>query len=249
MLGTVKSYDAKETLAVPGVEAVVEIPAPSKPLMFQALGGLAVVASNTWAAQQGRKKLKIEWDLGTNASYDSATYRKALEESARAKGDVVREEGDVNAAFDAGGTIVEAAYYSPHFVHAPMEPPARGRPCPRRRLRGLGLRPRIAQATQKTVAEALGIDLAKVTARVPLLGGAFGRKSKPDFAAEAAVISRAIGAPVKVTWTREDDIRHGYYHSCAAQYLKAALDAKGRPTAWLQRSVFPRSCRRSPRTR
>ena len=238
VLGTVKSYDAKETLAVPGVEAVVEIPAPSKPLMFQALGGLAVVASNTWAAQQGRKKLKVEWDLGTNASYNSATYRKALEESARAKGDVVREEGDVNAAFDAGGTIVEAAYYSPHFVHAPMEPPGAVA-----HVHDGGCEvwssTQDPQATQKTVAEALGIDLAKVTSRVPLLGGAFGRKSKPDFAAEAAVISRAIGAPVKVTWTREDDIRHGYYHSCAAQYLKAALDANGRPTAWLQRSVFP----------
>jgi isoquinoline 1-oxidoreductase subunit beta len=238
VLGTVKSYDAKETLAVPGVEAVVEIPAPSKPLMFQALGGLAVVASNTWAAQQGRKKLKVEWDLGTNASYDSETYRKALEESARAKGDVVREEGDVNAAFDAGGTVVEAAYYSPHFVHAPMEPPGavahvHDGGCE------IWSSTQDAQATQKTVAEALGIEPAKVTSRVPLLGGAFGRKSKPDFAAEAAVVSRAVGAPVKVTWTREDDIRHGYYHSCAAQYLKAALDANGRPTAWLQRSVFP----------
>jgi isoquinoline 1-oxidoreductase subunit beta len=179
-----------------------------------------------------------EWDLGANASYDSATYRRALEESARAKGDVVREEGDVNAAFDAGGTVVEAAYYSPHFVHAPMEPPGAVA-----HVHDGGCEvwssTQDAQATQKTVAETLGIDPAKVTSRVPLLGGAFGRKSKPDFAAEAAVVSRAIGAPVKVTWTREDDIRHGYYHSCAAQYLKAALDANGRPTAWLQRSVFP----------
>jgi isoquinoline 1-oxidoreductase subunit beta len=237
-LGTVRSYDDGEALAVPGVERVVEIPAPSKPVGYQPLGGLAVVASNTWAAQQGRRKLKIEWEFGDNASYDSEAYRQALAESARAKGDIVREEGDVEAAFTGAPTVVEAEYYSPHFVHAPMEPPGavasvQDGACE------VWSSTQDPQATQATVAEALGIDAAKVTSRVPLLGGAFGRKSKPDFAAEAALISREIGAPVKVTWTREDDIRHGYYHSCCAQYLKAALDENGRPTAWLQRSVFP----------
>jgi isoquinoline 1-oxidoreductase subunit beta len=238
VLGKVRSYEAKEALAVPGVEAVIEIPAPSKPLLFKALGGLAVVASNTWAAQQGRSRLQVEWDLGDNVSYDSGAYRKALEEVARAKGDVVREEGDVGAAFDAAATVVEAEYYSPHFVHAPMEPPGAVAHVHAGMCEAWSST-QDPQATQATVAEALGIDPAKVISRVPLLGGAFGRKSKPDFAFEAAVISQAIGAPVKVTWSREDDIRHGYYHSCCAQYLKAALDENGRPTAWLQRSVFP----------
>jgi isoquinoline 1-oxidoreductase beta subunit len=238
VLGKVKSYDPKEALAVPGVEAVVEIPAPSKPLLFQALGGLAVVASNTWAAQQGRKKLKVDWDFGDNVSYDSNAYRQTLEESARARGDSVRQEGDVEAVFAGAATVVEAAYYSPHFVHAPMEPPGavahvHDGVCE------VWSSTQDPQATQSTLAEALGIDAAKVASRVPLLGGAFGRKSKPDFAVEAALVSREVGAPVKVTWTREDDIRHGYYHSCCAQYLKAALDESGRPTAWLQRSVFP----------
>jgi isoquinoline 1-oxidoreductase beta subunit len=95
------------------------------------------------------------------------------------------------------------------------------------------------QAVQDTVAAALGIDKKNVECHVTLLGGGFGRKSKPDYVAEAALLSRELGKPVKVTWTREDDIRYDYYHSVAAMYMKAAVDEKGRPTAWLQRSAFP----------
>ena len=92
---------------------------------------------------------------------------------------------------------------------------------------------------QETVAEELGIPKENVICHVPLLGGGFGRKSKPDYAAEAAILSKAVGRPVKVVWSREDDIKFGYYHAVAAMYMKAALDEKGKPTAWLQRSVFP----------
>jgi isoquinoline 1-oxidoreductase beta subunit len=95
------------------------------------------------------------------------------------------------------------------------------------------------QATQDTVAEALGIDKKDVVCHVTLLGGGFGRKSKPDFCAEAAILSKKVGKPVKVIWSREDDIRFDYYHASAAVYQKAAVDGRGRPTAWLQRSVFP----------
>jgi isoquinoline 1-oxidoreductase beta subunit len=237
-LGRVRSYDAAEALAVPGVEQVVEIPVPEKPVLFKSLGGIAVIASNTWAAQEGRRKLEIEWDYGENVSYDSPAYREFLEQTAQKKARVVREEGDVEGAFAAAAKVVDAAYYSPHFVHAPMEPPAalahvHDGVCE------LWSSTQDAQAARSVVAEALGMDEANVTSRVPLLGGAFGRKSKPDFAMEAAVCSKAVGSPVKVTWTREDDIRQGYYHSCCAQYVKAGLDESGRPTAWLQRSVFP----------
>jgi isoquinoline 1-oxidoreductase subunit beta len=95
------------------------------------------------------------------------------------------------------------------------------------------------QAVQETIGEMLGIPKENVTCHVTLLGGGFGRKSKPDYAAEAAVLSKATGKPVKVVWSREDDIKFGYYHAVAAMYMKAALDDKGKPTAWLQRSVFP----------
>ena len=87
--------------------------------------------------------------------------------------------------------------------------------------------------------QAVGIKPEDVTCHVTLLGGGFGRKSKPDYVAEAAVLSKKVGKPVKVVWSREDDIHFDYYHSVAAMYLKAATDAKGKPTAWLQRSAFP----------
>jgi len=95
------------------------------------------------------------------------------------------------------------------------------------------------QAVQDTVASALGIKKEDVTCHVTLLGGGFGRKSKPDQVAEAAVLSKQLGKPVKVVWTREDDIRFGFFHSVAAMYMKAAIGPNGKPTAWLQRSVFP----------
>jgi hypothetical protein len=95
------------------------------------------------------------------------------------------------------------------------------------------------QSVQGTVANLLGIDKTQVKVHVTLLGGAFGRKSKADFSAEAAWLAKKTGKPVKVSWSREDDIRHGYYHSVSAQYLKGALDEEGNTTAWLHRSVFP----------
>lgn len=237
-LGKFKSYDASETLKVPGVERVVEIAAPAKPVIFKPLGGIAVVASNSWAAMEGRRKLRVDWDLGENATYDTDRHRKDMETAAAAPGDRFRNEGDAEATLKSAAKTVEAAYYTPHFVHAPMEPPGAVADVRADKVE-VWSSTQDAQAAQATVAEALGIEPAKVISHVPLLGGAFGRKSKPDFAAEAALISREIGAPVKVTWMREDDIRHGYYHSSSAQYVKAALDDGGRTTAWLHRSIFP----------
>ncbi|MGH9613118.1 MAG: xanthine dehydrogenase family protein molybdopterin-binding subunit, partial [Bryobacteraceae bacterium] len=95
------------------------------------------------------------------------------------------------------------------------------------------------QAVQDTVAKALGIDKDDVLCYVTLLGGAFGRKSKPDYVAEAALLSKQVGKPVKIVWSREDDVHFDYFHSPAGMYMKAAVDEKGRPSAWLQRSVFP----------
>jgi isoquinoline 1-oxidoreductase subunit beta len=237
-LGRFASYDASETLKVPGVEKVVEIPPPTKPIMFKPLGGLAVVATNSWAAMEGRRKLKVEWDYGDNVGYDSDVFRKAMETTATQDGSVIRSVGDAAGTIATAPKTMSAMYYNPHFVHAPMEPPAavasvRDGKCE------VWASSQDAQALKATVAEAIGFDPANVTSHVTLLGGAFGRKSKPDFGAEAAIVSKAVGAPVKVTWMREDDIKHGYYHSTSVQYVKAAIDDKGRPTAWFQRSVFP----------
>jgi isoquinoline 1-oxidoreductase beta subunit len=237
--GKPKSYDDQEARKVRGVQKTVEIP-PFKPPRhgFQALGGVAVIADNTWAAMKGREKLKVEWEPGENAGYDSAAYKQALLETVRKPQKVARNVGDVDAEFAKGGKIHEAEYYVPHLAHAPMEPPA----AVAEFKDGKALiyaATQNPQAVQETVAAALGIDKKNVECHVTLLGGGFGRKSKPDYVAEAALLSREVGKPVKVTWSREDDIRYDYYHAVAAMYMKAAVDEKGRPTAWLQRSAFP----------
>jgi len=237
--GKLKSYDDQETRKVRGVQKTVEIPAFKPPrLGFQALGGVAVIADNTWAAMKGREKLKLEWETSENANYDSAAYKQSLLETVRKPQKVARNVGDVDAEFAKGGKTHEAEYYVPHLAHAPMEPPA----AVAEFKDGKALiyaATQNPQAVQDTVAAALGIDKKAVECHVTLLGGGFGRKSKPDYVAEAALLSKAVGKPVKVTWSREDDIRYDYYHAVAAMYMKAAVDEKGRPTAWLQRSAFP----------
>jgi isoquinoline 1-oxidoreductase beta subunit len=236
--GKVKSYDEKAPLLVKGVKQTIPIKPFTPPHHFQPLGGVAVIADNTWAAFQGRKKLNVAWDNGANASYNSDAYKKELQETARKPGKVARNIGDVDAVFAKGGKIVEADYYVPHLAHAPMEPPAALADYRDGKVT-VWTCTQNPQAVQETVGEVLGIPKENVTCHVTLLGGGFGRKSKPDYAAEAAVLSKATGKPVKVVWSREDDIKFGYYHAVAAMYMKAAVDEKGKPTAWLQRSVFP----------
>ena len=197
-----------------------------------------MIANSTWAAMQGRKKLKVDWDLGSNASFDSGAFKKTLTNAARQPGKVARNVGDVDAEFAKGGKIHEADYYCPLLAHAPMEPPAAVAEFKDGKVIAWTATQN-PQAVQSTVAAALGIKPADVTCHVTLLGGGFGRKSKPDYVAEAAVLSKKVGKPVKVVWSREDDIHFDYFHSVAAMYMKASVDAKGRPTAWLQRSVFP----------
>jgi isoquinoline 1-oxidoreductase beta subunit len=236
--GKVKSYDDKETLKVKGVRQVVAIDPFKPPAAFQPLGGLAVIADNTWAAFQGRKKLAVVWDNGPNTVYNSVDYKKELLETVRAPGKIARNAGNVDAEFEKSNRLVEAAYYIPHLAHAPMEPPVAVAEYRDGKVTAWTCTQN-PQAVQDTVAEQLKISRDDVICHVTLLGGGFGRKSKPDYVAEAAVLSKKVGRPVKVVWSREDDIKFGYYHTVSATYMKAALDANGKPTAWLQRSVFP----------
>jgi isoquinoline 1-oxidoreductase beta subunit len=236
--GKLKTYDDAEARKVRGVSKTLTIPPFKAPYGFQALGGVAVIADNTWAAMQGRKKLKVDWELGPNASHDSTAYKKTLQETARQTCKVARNDGDVDAAFKKATKVHEAEYYVPHLAHASMEPPVAVAEFKNGKVEAWAPTQN-PQAVQDTVAKAVGISPKDVTCHVTLLGGGFGRKSKPDYVAEAAILSKQLGKPVKVVWTREDDIRFDYYHAVAAMYIKAATDEKGRPTAWLQRSVFP----------
>src|SRR2546422_10984901 len=188
---------------------------------------------------QGRRALKITWDDGPNASYDSVTYKAALEASARKPGKVVRNDGDFDKAAAGAAKRHQAEYYVPHLAHATMEPPAAtaritGGKC---EVWGCFQSP---QAARDMVAKRLGMSADDVTVHVTLLGGGFGRKSKPDYGIEAAVLSKGVdGKPVKVTWTRDDDLHNGYYHTVSVEHLEAGVDARGKPVAWLHRSVAP----------
>ena len=234
----VAKYDAAAALKVKGVEKVIEIPGAPIPSAFLPLGGLAVVASSTWAAIEGRRKLVVTWGASPNDSYDSVAYRAELEASARAEGKKVRDLGDAAGALAGAAKKVEAEYYAPHLAHAPMEPPAA-----LARVSGDSCEAwtctQNPQASRDTIAAFLKIPKEKVTVHVTLLGGGFGRKSKPDYACEAAFLSRETGAPVKVVWTREDDIQNGFPHTVSLQRLEAGLDASGKIVAWRHRIASP----------
>ena len=237
--GKVKSVDSAEAMRVPGVLKVVNIDPPAIPSEFQPLGGVAVVARNTYAAMKGRDALKIEWDDGPNASYSSDAYRASLEASARKPGKVVRNEGDVDRAMAGAAKKVEAEYYIPHLAQSPLEPPAALVRIVNGQCEAWSC-VQSPQITRTRLAERLGMPEDKVKVNVTLLGGGFGRKSKPDFVIEAGLCSKAMdGAPVKLTWTREDDLRNGFYHTVSVERLEAGLDAQGKPVAWLHRSAAP----------
>ncbi|WP_316166044.1 MULTISPECIES: xanthine dehydrogenase family protein molybdopterin-binding subunit [unclassified Bradyrhizobium] len=236
--GKVKSFDPAEALKVPGVEQVIEVKGWPWPSKFQPLGGVAVIARNTGAAIKGRDVLKIEWDDGANASYDSVAYRAELEAAARQPGLVVREEGDVEAALKSADKVITGEYYLPHFAHASMEPPVAVADVKGDKAE-IWAPVQSPGGTHEDVAKTLQIPPENVTVNVTLLGGGFGRKSKCDFALEAALLSKTLGAPVKVQWTRDDDLHHDFLHTVSVERIEAGLDKSGKVVAWRHRSVAP----------
>ncbi|GGC66613.1 aldehyde dehydrogenase [Siccirubricoccus deserti] len=237
--GRVVSVDDTEALKVPGVLRTLRIETPGMPSEFQPVGGVAVIARNTWAAMKGREALKITWEDGPNAVYSSDSYREMLQRGVRNPAKAVREQGDVDAALRTAATRVEAEYYIPHLAQSPLEPPAALVRIRDGRAECWACT-QAPQVTRLRLAQKLGLQPENVTVHVTLLGGGFGRKSKPDFVLEAGLCSQAMdGAPVKLTWTREDDLHNGYYHTVSMQRLEAGLDAGGKPVAWLHRSAAP----------
>jgi isoquinoline 1-oxidoreductase subunit beta len=257
--GALLTYDPAPALAVKGVRYVVPIFPPGERgggvgKGFRPHAGVAVVAANTWAAWQGRRALKptIQWDLGPHATYDSAAYRKELEESTAKPGKVVRRLKDVDDAFaQAAAGTVEASYYVPHLAQAPMEPPVAVALFQNERMEVWAPTQNPDGAQQAAGQVALGYSddqmadetfrdkaRAAATVHVTILGGGFGRKSKPDYIWEAALLAKHNpGVPIRVQWTREDDIKFSYYNAASSQHLKASLGADQLPTALLQRSA------------
>jgi len=237
--GKVASFDAAATMKVPGVLKVVTIDGTPAPAAFAPKAGVAVIANNTWAALKGRDALKIVWDDGPNGSFDSVSYKAMLEENVRKPGKVERNEGDVDAALGSAAKVITAEYYSPHISHAQMETPS----ATARMADGkwdIWTSVQSPGGARDDIAKRLGVDPKTVTLHEMLLGGGFGRKSKWDFAIEAVLLSKAMdGAPVKVVWTREDDIQHGFYHTVTAERLEAGIDKDKKVVAWRHRSAAP----------
>ncbi|GAB4393484.1 MAG: molybdopterin-dependent oxidoreductase [Kiloniellaceae bacterium] len=234
--GSVKSFDATAALAVSGVEQVVEVPGSGLGAKFKPLGGVAVIARNTWAALQGRDALEIEWDAGPQGTANTAEQEQQLRASANAPGAAVRNQGDAEAALAGAARVFSREYYQAHMAHAPMEPPVALASVADGKCEVWACL-QSPYGARLDIAEFLGMKEEDVRVNVTLLGGGFGRKSKCDFAIEAAYLSREVGAPVRVQWTREDDIRHSYYHTTSVEKIEIGLDADDKPVAWRHRSA------------
>jgi isoquinoline 1-oxidoreductase beta subunit len=236
MGGSVKNFDAEAARAMPGVVEVLHIPRFDN--AYGSLGGIAVIADSTWHAQKALQKVEIEWDRGPHASYNTQEYKAQIARNVEQPAEVTHQRGDVKTAFDEAATQHAATYVCAHLSHSPMEPMTstvwvREDGCE------VWASTQDPAAIQRTLGAYLGMDPGDVTVHVMIAGGAFGRKHKCDYVQEAAACSRAIGAPVHLTWSREEDTRTGYYHSVSAQHIEAALDADGNVTGWLQRAAFP----------
>ncbi|WP_221801337.1 xanthine dehydrogenase family protein molybdopterin-binding subunit [Oceanobacter mangrovi] len=242
----VKSWDDSETLKVDGVVKVIALPTASQPSAFEPLGGVAVLATNTWAAIKGRNALKVEWDkgpAGDNGRYDSSTFSQQMQQTAQLPGKVVRQQGDFVAAQQQANSTFKAEYYAPHMAQAPMEPPAA---IVRIQQTDNGIKADVWTSVQNPqlardgVAKRLGLQPTDVTVNCALLGGGFGRKAKPDYVFEAADLSKAMGGrPVRVQWTREDDLHHSFFHTVALEHFEATFDQQQAVSGWLHRSVSP----------
>jgi isoquinoline 1-oxidoreductase beta subunit len=237
--GKVASYSAENALKVPGVIRVEELDTPGFPVAFTlSAGGVAVIATNTWAAIKGREALDIKWNNGPNANYETAAYLKELEKGAKSAGIVKRDNGNVDDSIKSATTVLEATYILPHLSHAPMETPNATANFEDGKCE-VWAPAQNPQLTRQVVADALEVDKEAVTMNITLLGGGFGRKSKPDFVAEAAILSKKCKMPIKVTWTRDDDLHLGFTHSCSAQYIKVGIDDNNKVTTWNHRSAYP----------
>ena len=234
--GSVKSVDKSKALAMPGVADVVVIPHFEN--TFGSIGGVAVVADNTWIAQEALSRLEIEFDMGENASHNTEEYKKQLVKNVEAPAKTVFEKGSLDQAFKDAAVRHEATYVGGYLSHSPMEPMAslawvQDDKCE------IWASTQDPAMIQKTIAAYLDRNPEDITVHVMMAGGAFGRKFKCDYVFEAAALSKATGVPIQLTWSREEDTRTGFYHPCSAQHIEASVDTDGKVSGWLHRAAFP----------
>jgi CO/xanthine dehydrogenase Mo-binding subunit len=197
-----------------------------------------VIASSTWTAIKGRDALQITWDEGSAASLNSAAIHKMLEDAAPKAGAVAEKEGDAASALAQGKKKVEATYEVPFLAHATMEPMNCVAHVQKDQCE-IWAPTQDPQGAQKDGASISGLNESKVTVHTTLLGGGFGRRFDNDFVRDALQVSKAVGAPVQVVWTREDDMQHDGYRPVSLHRLAASLDDKGQLTAFTHKIVAP----------
>ena len=226
--GKVARFDAVKARAVPGVQHVIQIPQ-----------GIAVVASNTWAAMEGRRALQIEWDEGPNATLTAAGIRETLAKLAEtAGGGVAEQHGDVTAAFARLSQPIQATYEAPYLAHARLEPHA----CVARIADGMceiWTGTQIPGQAHSTAVQASGLKPDQVKVHTTYMGGSYGSRGGGAFVAEAVEIAKAVNAPVKLTYSRDDELQHDLYRPASVVRFMAALDAEGWPAAWSARIACP----------
>jgi isoquinoline 1-oxidoreductase beta subunit len=223
--GKVKSLDAAKAKAAPGVKAVVAIS-----------NGVAVVADSTWHAMKGREALTVEWNEGPGAAESSESLGRQMEDLAGKPGRTVRNDGDAAAALGKAARRLEAVYELPFQAHATMEPQNATAFAQKDRCE-VWAPVQTPSWALEDIARAAGLPQAAITLRITQLGGGFGRRINPDYAVEAVEISKAVGAPVKTTWTRTEDLQHDFYRPASRHSLVGGLDAAGNPVAWRHRIV------------
>ncbi|MCH8812775.1 MAG: xanthine dehydrogenase family protein molybdopterin-binding subunit [Gemmatimonadetes bacterium] len=225
--GVLRSFDPAPALAIDGVDEVVEVAA-----------GVAVVANGYWAAKKGRDALRIEWDEGEGSTLDDAEITRRFRAAVQAGGKAARDDGDVDVAMADAGISVSSTYSLPYLAHATMEPmnctavvedgrctvwaPTQFQDAP-------GF---MGGGSRQAAAKAAGLDEDDVEVHTTFLGGGFGRRAELDFVREAAELASKLDGPVKVIWSREDDVQHDHYRPASYHELSAALDEAGRPIAW-----------------
>lgn len=232
------SFDATVAKSIPGVESVAELPITVMPAKFAPLGGVAVIAAHTDAAIRGRNALEIEWGEGPHSQYNSEEFTAEMRKTAAAPGTVLRKEGDPERAFAEAAKVFGREYSQAHMAHAPMEPPVAIADVKDGKAE-IWAPVQSPFGTRQDIAAALELPIEDVVVHVTLLGGGFGRKSKCDFAIEAALLSREVSAPVRVQWTREDDIHHSFFHTTSVERIEVAMDDQDSVTGWRHNSVAP----------
>lgn len=234
--GAIARLDDRAARAVPGVRAVVTVAGPKagEPVTTNLATGVAVVADDTWSALKGREALVVEWTRGPFASESSAALDAQCDRLLAQRGQVVREDGDFDAARQGATRVVEARYRVPFVSHAPMEPPCAFVHVTADRARVVASLQQPAGAS-RAVHAVTGIARKDIVVEMTRAGGGFGRRLTNDFVAEAALVSKATGQPVKLMWTRTDDLQHDFYRPFGHHELIAALDADGRVRGWAHR--------------